>query len=46
MAASNIFRRLLGALGYALVCGAGWFACALTVFAAQQVVGIASASDS
>ncbi len=40
MAAVNIFRRLRGALGNALVWGVGWFTAALAVFAALRVVGI------
>jgi len=40
MAVGNIFRRLRGALGNALVWGVGWFTSAFTVFAALRVAGI------
>ena len=46
MTGDSIFRRLRGTLGNALVWGVGWFACALAVFAAQRILGIAPASDS
>jgi len=44
MDADNIFRRLRGALGNALVWGAAWSASALAVFAALKVTGILPAS--
>lgn len=40
----NIFKRLRGAVGNALVWGAGWSACALAVFAAMKVGGFLPAS--
>lgn len=44
MNADNIFRRLRGAVGNAMVWGAGWAALGFTVFAALKVVGIVPAS--
>jgi hypothetical protein len=46
MAVGNIIRRLRGALGNALVWGAGWFAAAVAVFAALGFVGSAHKSAS
>lgn len=40
MAVANIFRRLRGAFGNALVWGAGWFTAALVLFGALRVVGV------
>lgn len=40
----NIIRRLRGAVGNAVVWGAGWAACALAVFAALKVGGVLPAS--
>jgi hypothetical protein len=44
MDAGSIFRRLRGAVGNAVVWGAGWSACALAVFAAMKVAGLLPAS--
>lgn len=44
MDADNIFRRLRGAVGNAVVWGAAWSACALAVFAALKVAGTLPAS--
>lgn len=40
MAVDNIFRRLRGAFGNAMVWGVGWFTAALAVFATLRVAGI------
>ena len=40
MAVSNIFRRLRGAAGNALVWGVGWFTAAFAVFATLRLAGI------
>ena len=40
--ASNIFRRLRGALGNALVWGVGWFTAGLVLFATLRLAGIVS----
>jgi hypothetical protein len=44
MDTDNIFRRLRGAVGNAMVWGAGWSACALVAFAGLKVAGILPAS--
>jgi len=46
MAGDDIFRRLRGAVGNALVWGVGWFAAALALFATLRVVGILPATFS
>ncbi len=46
MAVGNIFRRLRGTLGNALVWGVGWFTAAFAVFATLRVVGIIPAAVS
>ena len=40
----NVFRRLRGAIGNAVVWGAAWSACAAVVFAALKAGGILSQS--
>ncbi len=40
MTGREIFRRLRGALGNALVWGAGWFVAGLALFAGLRVVGV------
>ena len=44
MDVDSIFRRLRGAVGNAVVWGAGWAACALAVFAGMKVAGLLPAS--
>lgn len=44
MNVDNLSRRLRGAVGNALVWGAGWAACAVVVFAGLKVTGILPAS--
>jgi hypothetical protein len=44
MDTDNIFRRLRGAVGNAMVWGAGWAACALVTFAGLKITGILSPS--
>ena len=46
MDVGNIFRRLRGALGNALVWGVGWFTAAFAVFAMLRVAGILPAAFS
>lgn len=45
MASRNLLRRLRGAVGNALIWGAGWFAFATAVFSVQQLFGAASPTD-
>ncbi len=46
MASHDLFRRLRGAVGNALVWGAGWFAFATVLFGLRQLFGAASPDDS
>ncbi len=46
MASRDLLRRLRGAVGNALVWGAGWFAFATAVFSVQQLFGLADPTDS
>ena len=46
MTGQEIFRRLRGAVGNALVWGAGWFVAGLALFATLRVVGVLPASFS
>ena len=44
MDADNILRRMRGAVGNALVWGAGWAGCAIAVFATMKIAGLLPAS--